>query len=53
MAYHEFRLLLSKVLYNFNLEMLPESQGWIERQAAYGLWEKIPLMVKVTPVGDM
>ena len=50
MAYHEMRLLLTKVLYNFNLELCDESREWMERQKVYILWEKLPLMVKVTSV---
>ena len=44
------RLILAKVLWNFDLELAPGSDGWVERQKVYGLWEKGPLMVKVRPV---
>jgi cytochrome P450 len=50
MAYHEMRLLIAKVLYNCDLELCDESRDWIERQKVFILWEKLPLMVKVTPV---
>jgi hypothetical protein len=50
MDYHEIRLLLAKVLYNFDLELCEESREWIERQKVYALWVKVPLMVRVTPV---
>ena len=50
MAYHEMRLLLTKVLFNFDLEMLTESQGWMENQQIFTLWQKTPLMVKVKAV---
>jgi cytochrome P450 len=48
MAYHEMRLIITKVLYNFDLELCPESEGWMENQRVFTLWQKTPLMVKVT-----
>jgi hypothetical protein len=50
MANHEIRLLLTKVFYNFDLELCPESNDWIEKQKVFTLWEKAPLMVNVSPV---
>ncbi|KAI4936817.1 uncharacterized protein J4E92_001542 [Alternaria infectoria] len=47
MALHEMRLIMSKVLFNFNLELLPECRDWIADQKIYSLWEKTPLMVKI------
>jgi cytochrome P450 len=51
MALHEMRLILSKVLFDFDLELQPESQDWIAKQKVYTLWEKAPLMVKLKEVG--
>ncbi|KAH6875620.1 cytochrome P450 [Alternaria rosae] len=47
MALHEMRLILSKVLFNFDLELLPECRNWIADQKIYSLWEKTPLMVRI------
>lgn len=49
MAYHEMRLILTKLLYNFDLELCPESQDWAN-QKTFSLWEKHPLMVKLKDV---
>ncbi|RMZ71677.1 cytochrome p450 [Pyrenophora seminiperda CCB06] len=46
MAYHEMRLLMAKVLYNFDIELCPESNNWTE-QATYVVWEKKPLICKL------
>ncbi|KAF2735054.1 cytochrome P450 [Polyplosphaeria fusca] len=46
MAYHEMRLIMAKVVYNFDYEICPESDKWIS-QPTYTLWQKHPLMVKV------
>jgi cytochrome P450 len=50
MAYHEMRLILAKVLYNFDPELCAQSEDWME-QKVYVLWQKTPLMVKVKAVG--
>jgi hypothetical protein len=52
MAYHEMRLLLAKVMFNFDLELCPESEGWME-QEVYTLWQKKPLMVKLRAVSSI
>lgn len=49
LAYHELRLIMAKVLYNFDLELSPESEGW-EDQQTFILWEKKPLMCKLKAV---
>ena len=47
LAYHEMRIILAKVLWNFDLELDGQSVGWAERQRTFALWEKQPLMVRV------
>lgn len=47
-AKNELRLVLARMLWNFDLELSPESIGW-EKQRVYTLWDKGPLMVKLTP----
>ncbi|GIZ44025.1 hypothetical protein CKM354_000723400 [Cercospora kikuchii] len=48
MAYHEMRLILTKTLYNFDLTLCEESKQWAD-QKTYIMWEKKPLMVRLTP----
>ena len=50
MAYYEMRLILAKVVYHFDLELCPESEGWAD-QEVYLIWEKTPLMVNVRVAG--
>ena len=50
MANHEMRLLLAKVLYNFDLELAPGNENWLE-QDVWILWQKVPLMVNVKIAG--
>ncbi|KAH7062264.1 cytochrome P450 [Macrophomina phaseolina] len=46
LAYHEMRMILAKVLWNFDIELCPESAGWMN-QKIWSLWAKPPLWVKV------
>ncbi|CAI6335388.1 unnamed protein product [Periconia digitata] len=48
LAYHEMRLILASVLLNFDLE-LADDTVWPD-QNVYILWDKKPLMIKLTPV---
>lgn len=50
MAYHEMRLILAKVLFNFDIELLPDSKRW-DNQRTYLMWEKGPLNVSLRPCG--
>jgi cytochrome P450 len=47
LAYAEMRLLLVRLLWKFNIEMMSESRDW-DRQGVYSLWEKGELRVKLT-----
>lgn len=43
------RLILARVLWNFDLTLADESKGWIEKQDIFLLWEKAPLNLRLTP----
>lgn len=45
LAYAEMRLILARMLYNFDLKLPEESKGWIDRQKVYVLWDNIPLPI--------
>jgi hypothetical protein len=49
LAYLEMRLILAKILWNFDLSLQPECKHW-NIQKVNLLWSKGPLMVKLTPV---
>jgi cytochrome P450 len=49
MARHEFRLLLAKMVYNFDIRLAPESENWIQ-QLSWGVWDKGELIVELSPV---
>lgn len=43
------RLTLAKLLWNFDFELLDDSDQWMRDQKVYLIWEKTPLMVKLRP----
>ncbi|WPH03714.1 putative cytochrome P450 [Acrodontium crateriforme] len=49
MAYHEMRLILTKLLFNFDLVLCEESQQWID-QKIFIIWDKTPLYCQLTPI---
>ncbi|TVY84339.1 Cytochrome P450 monooxygenase aclL [Lachnellula suecica] len=49
LAYAEMRLILARVLHNFDFELQEDSRNWLSEQKSYGLWEKTPLHVKIIP----
>ncbi|PVI01258.1 cytochrome P450 [Periconia macrospinosa] len=49
LAYHEMRLIMASILWHFDMELCPESDGWIN-QKTYTLYEKPDLWVKFKEV---
>lgn len=49
LAYAEMRLILARVIWNFDMELSPDCTQWID-QPSYVVWEKGNLNVKLTPV---
>lgn len=46
LAYHEMKLILARVLWNFDLALCEESVGW-NKQKVFALWKKGPLMCRL------
>lgn len=49
LAYAEMRLILARMIWNFNLELDPRSEGWMEKNILYFLWEKPMLLIRLVP----
>lgn len=47
LAYAEIKLILARVLWNFDMHLEPESLSW-DKQPTYNLWEKGPLKVRLS-----
>jgi hypothetical protein len=50
LANAEMRLILTKVLYNFDLKLEVESADW-STQKSFSLWKRPPLMIQVNRAG--
>lgn len=50
LAYAEMRLILAKILFRFDIELVDKEQKWMENQKMFTLWDKPPLMVKIHTV---
>ena len=50
LAYAEMRIILARVLFEFDLELMESSKSWLEDLENFTLWQKDPLMVKLKPV---
>jgi hypothetical protein len=44
------RLIIAKVLFNFDLELVDKTQDWLKGQKVFALWQKPSLMVELRPV---
>lgn len=49
LAYAEMRLILARILFNFDLKLVNEEEDWMD-QCTFILWEKGPLNIYLTPV---
>ncbi|EUC27912.1 hypothetical protein COCCADRAFT_110493, partial [Bipolaris zeicola 26-R-13] len=49
LAYAEMRLIMGRLLWNFDIALEPGFENW-EKQKVYILWEKSELKVRLTPV---
>lgn len=50
LAYAEMRLIMARIVYDFDMKLADDSKDWIKRQRAFSLWDRIPLNVYLTPV---
>ncbi|KAL6808131.1 cytochrome P450 [Trichoderma camerunense] len=47
LAYAEMRLILAKILFNFDIQIADSSRDWIKQQRVYTIWEKPALYMKL------
>lgn len=50
LAYAEMRLILARLLLDFDLTLAEDSRDWLASQKCYSLWDKPSLNVHLTPV---
>jgi len=49
LSYSEMRLILARMLWNFDMRLDDDSKGWLDTQKAFLLWQKPALNVHLTP----
>ncbi|GKT40464.1 trichothecene C-15 hydroxylase [Colletotrichum spaethianum] len=49
LAYAEMRLILARIIWNFDMALDEASRGWDEKSQVYLLWEKGPVNVFLSP----
>lgn len=49
LAWAETRLIATKLLLQFDMELDPRSKGWADDQKIFGFWVKPPLLVHLKP----
>jgi len=49
LAWLELKIILARVIWNFDLELCEESRGWMEKQKFYIVAERSQLMVRLKP----
>lgn len=45
LAYAEMRTIICRILFRFDMELLPGQEKWLDQRAGF-LWLKSPLMVR-------
>ena len=50
LARAEMRLITAKLLFSFDLKLVPGHVDWQKRQLVHGFWEKEPLLCRLSPV---
>ncbi|TLD08149.1 hypothetical protein PspLS_11983, partial [Pyricularia sp. CBS 133598] len=49
LAYAEIRMILARLIWNFDIEISPQDKDWLERNKMYIFWEKPELRVWLKP----
>ncbi|UKZ78942.1 hypothetical protein TrVFT333_006689 [Trichoderma virens FT-333] len=49
LAYAEMRLIVARLIWKYDIEILDESIGWDRRCKSYIVWQKGPLYIRVKP----
>jgi cytochrome P450 len=50
LAYAEMRVILARLVWNFDMELCEQSKNWVKGMKVFMIYQRPPLMVKLTPV---
>jgi aspirochlorine biosynthesis cytochrome P450 monooxygenase len=48
LAYAEMRIILARLIWNFDMELCEESKNWADGMKVFMIYQRAPLMVKLT-----
>ncbi|KAI0125397.1 cytochrome P450 3A17 [Xylariales sp. AK1849] len=52
LAYSEMRLVVCRMFWNFDFELLPGQNDWVDRQLCFTVYQRDPLMIRLTPAAN-
>lgn len=52
LAMIEIRTILTRMIWNFDMELHPESEGWLEKQKMFTTWHKTDMKIKLSAKKD-
>lgn len=50
LAYVEMRLILARMIWNFDMELQEDSLAWDKKQRVFMIWDKVSMYVRLAPV---
>ena len=53
LAYAEMRIILARLIWNFDMELCDESKNWTDGMKVFMINQRGPLIVKLTPVAKV
>ena len=53
LAYAMMRLILARLVYDFDMSLADDSESWLEKQRSYLLWDRAELNVYLKPVNKV
>lgn len=45
----ESKVILARLVWNFDMQLMPESRSWLDAMPNFTIWQKPPLMVRLSP----
>lgn len=49
LAYAEMRLIMARIIWNFDIKLVDRDADWIDSNEVYSIWEKKPMNVYLSP----
>lgn len=50
LAYVEMRMILARMIWNFDMELQEDSLAWDKKTKVFIIWDKVSMHVRLSPV---